>query len=294
MQETTALPDDGRAEVRVMSADKEAAELVWERAASALGYAAAPRRRSTRSGGGVRLYGVMDAPERALPGQRDGAESSTAHLMAGERITVDEIAVQCSAVAVWLDQLARAAETPETPVELEHDIDSLRQEARTLRERAERLSTVARILEGDLPLAAKFVRGDAWGAAALDTDREDFGGPAIIPTANQLLHLAGAAAYASETLTYPEGMAGVPSSLLLSWESKTAQERRRRERASAIAEEVLRIECEPCGAGRGDQCRTKTGRVAEQVHRSRRREAEANVDARIGWVGDNPVTVEAG
>lgn len=285
------LPVDGRAEIRIMSADREAASLIWEKTAAALGYTADPRRRSTRTGGGVRLYAVVDAPEKALPGQRDTAEDSTDHLMDGPRITVDELAVHVSSVAVLLTQLARAAETPATPVELEDDINALRQEASRLRERAERLSNVARIIDGDMPLAATFARGERWGAAALDTDREDYGGPAIIPTANQLLHLAGSAGYASEKLTYPEGMKGVPASVLKSWESKTTQERRARERAAAIAKEERRIECESCGAGGGEACRTKTGRLAEQAHTSRRREAQANVDARIGWVGENPVDV---
>lgn len=289
---TRPLPDDGRAEIRIMSADPEAARSVWEKTATALGHHGAPRKRPTRDGDGVRLYAVVDAPERPLPGQRDADDASTGHLMAGPRITVDELAVHCSAAAVWLDQLARAAETPDTPVELADDIEAMRREAGHLRDRATRLHQVARIIDGDVPLAAAFSRGgDTWGAAALDTDREDFGGPAIIPTANQLLHLAQNAPYAGNTLTYPQGMAGVPGSLLKSWESKTAQQRRAGERAAAIRQEILRIECERCGAGSGEPCRTKNGRAAEQAHTPRQREAEANVDVRIGWVGENPVAV---
>lgn len=294
MTDTTnsrALPDDGRAEIRIMSADAQAAQTVWDKTAAALGYTAAPRRLPTRTADGVRLYAVVDAPDRPLPGQASAAEDSTAHLMAGERITVEELAVHCSAAAVWLAQLARAAETPATAVELEEDINALRQDAARLRQRAERLSKLAQIIDGDLPLAATFPRGDAWGAAAMDADRDDYGGPAVIPTANQLLHLAGTSAYATTTTTYPAGMAGVPASLLTSWESKTAQERRRLERARAIGEETLRIGCERCGAGSGEHCRTSTGRFAEQAHSSRQREAQANVDARIGWIGDNPVDV---
>ncbi|MFC8676706.1 hypothetical protein ACFUEN_28975 [Streptomyces griseorubiginosus] len=285
-----ALPDDGQAEIRITSADPEAAQLVWEKAAAALGYPGRPRRRVV--GDGTELAAVVDAPDRPLPGQETAADTDTGHLMAGPRITVDELAVHCSAAAVWLDQLARAAETPDTPVELADDIDSLRREATTLRDRAKRLHQVARIIDGDVPLATAFAHGrDQWGNAALDTDREDFGGPAIIPTANQLLHLAQSARYATSTCTYPEGMDGVPGSLLKSWESKKAQERRAGERLAAIAKEVLRIECERCGAGSGDHCRTSTNRVAEQAHTARQREAEANVDARIGWVGENPVAV---
>ncbi|MFJ4787588.1 hypothetical protein [Streptomyces sp. NPDC088794] len=288
----TVLPDDGQVEVRITSADPDATEMVWKRAMAALGHTARPITRPTREKGGVRLYGIVTAPERPLPGQQDAAEDSNAHLMAGPRITVDELAVHCSAAAVWLDQLARAAETPATPVELADDIDSLRREARSLRERADRLHKVARIIEGDIPLATGFKdAGDGWGAAALNTDREDYGGPAVIPTANQLLHLASIAPYSDSTLTYPQGMDGVPNSLLLSWESKTAQQRRAQERDAAVAQEVLRIACERCSAGSGEPCRTKNGRAAEQAHTSRQREAEANVDARIGWLGENPVAV---
>jgi hypothetical protein len=287
---TRPLPDDGQAEIIVLSADRDAAQLVWEKTATALGYHGSPRRRLTRDGG-EQFSAVVDAPERPLPGQQYATEDSTSHLMAGPRITVDELAVHCSAAAVWIDQLARAAETPDTPVELADDIETMRREARTLRDRAERLHKVARIIEGDIPLATGFLRGDGWGAAALNTGRPDFGGPAIIPTANQLLLLADTAKHSDSTLTYPQGMNGVPASLLKSWESKTAQERRAREREAAIAQEVLRLECERCEAGSGEPCRTKTGRAAEQAHTPRQREAEANVDARIGWIGDNPVAV---
>ncbi|MDT0435634.1 MULTISPECIES: zinc finger domain-containing protein [Streptomyces] len=239
----------------------------------------------------MRIHAIVDAPDRPLPGQQDTSDASTDHLSAGDRITLDELAVHCSAAAVWLDQLARAAETPDTPVELADDIDCLRREATTLRDRAGRLQRIARIIDGDVPLATGFAAGDRWGAAAMNTDRETYGGPAIIPTANQLLLLARDASYAENTVTYPEGMAGVRKSLLLSWESKTAQERRRRERDAAVQEEELRIECESCDAGAQQRCRTKTGRLAELTHKVRRRTAEANVDARIGWVGDNPVAV---
>ncbi|MCX5286237.1 hypothetical protein [Streptomyces sp. NBC_00198] len=289
--DSRALPDDGRAEIRIMSADADAADRIWEKTATALGYAGQPRRRDTRESHGVRLYAVVEAPDRPLPGQVDAAETSISHLSAGPRITVDELAVHCSAAAVWLSQLARAAETPDTPVELADDIEAMRREASTLRDRAKRLHSVARIIEGDVPLATGFQRGDGWGAAALDTDRDDYGGPAVIPTANQLLLLADSARYSDTTVTYPSGMAGVPNSLLKSWESKTAQQRRAAERAAAIAKEVLRIACERCGATEGEHCRTNTGRAAEQAHTSRQRDAEANVDVRIGWIGDNPVAV---
>jgi hypothetical protein len=87
-------------------------------------------------------------------------------------------------------------------------------------------------------------------------------------------------------------MKGVPRSILLSWESKAAYDRRRRERNAAVAKEVLLIDCERCQAGPGEQCRTANGWVADQPHRARQKEAEARVDARLGYLGDNPVAVE--
>lgn len=75
------------------------------------------------------------------------------------------------------------------------------------------------------------------------------------------------------------------------WESKEAQARRRRERDAAVAPEVLLILCESCAAGEGEHCRTKNGRVSEKPHVVRQREAEATVDARLGYLGDNPVAV---
>jgi len=48
-------------------------------------------------------------PETGRAQQDSTDPAATAHLHDGERITMDEIAVQLSAVAVWLRQLARAA-----------------------------------------------------------------------------------------------------------------------------------------------------------------------------------------
>jgi hypothetical protein len=222
--------------------------------------------------------------------QETPAETDTAHLRAGDRITLDELAVHLSAVDVRLRQLARAAEDPDTPVELEPTIDSLRHLAGQVQELGDRMGHLARIVEGDVPLAAQLgVQRDPWGAAALDTDREDFGGPAVIPTQWQLIRLAQDAG--DDATTYPAAMADVPRSVLLSWESKAAGARRRRERDAEVRAETLRIPCERCQAASGEQCRTSSGWTAEQAHTGRRREAEARVDARLGYVGDNPVAV---
>ncbi|MGC0211971.1 zinc finger domain-containing protein [Streptomyces levis] len=75
------------------------------------------------------------------------------------------------------------------------------------------------------------------------------------------------------------------------WESEAASARRRRERDAAVAVEVLRTQCKTCGAGDGEQCRTKKGWVAEQPHVSRQREAEATVNARLGYLDPNRVAV---
>jgi hypothetical protein len=215
----------------------------------------------------------------------------TAHLREGARITLDELAVHLSALALRCRQLARAAEDPETRVELEPTIDSLDSHARGLQELGERMAHLARIVDGEVPLARTFKPGgDPWGAAALNSNREAYGGPAVIPTQWQLLHLAGHDGK-EETTTYPEAMADVPRSILLSWESKAASDRRRRERDMAIAREARAIPCEKCGAKKGQACKTASGWEADAPHAARRREAEARVDARLGDIGDQPVAV---
>ncbi|MER7937891.1 MULTISPECIES: hypothetical protein [unclassified Streptomyces] len=216
-------------------------------------------------------------------------------VQSGRRITLDELAVGLSAVRLMLRKLARAAETPDTPVELSDTIKGLRHLAENVREHADRAGFLARVVEGDVPLAKTFKGegSDPWGKAARGTDREDFGGPAIIPTQWQLIHLAQQAKWAlaqegeADTTTYPEAMDGVGRG----WESKEAQARRRRERDAEVAREVLLVVCEKCAAGEGEQCRTNSGRVAEKAHVPRQREAEATVDARLGILGDNPVAV---
>ncbi|MFG3043560.1 hypothetical protein ACGFZR_01355 [Streptomyces sp. NPDC048241] len=86
-------------------------------------------------------------------------------------------------------------------------------------------------------------------------------------------------------------MAGMPQSVLLSWESKATGARRERERNAEVEVEVLTIDCARCGAGDGDQCMAKSGWAAERPHAARLREAQARVDARLGCLGSNPVAV---
>lgn len=219
-------------------------------------------------------------------------EADTNGLMAGRQIALDEAAAWLSATELRLRQLARALETPAAPVELEPTIESLRSESRTLRDLAERMHFLARVTDGDVPLAKVFRdTGDPWGVAARDSDRKAYGGPAIVPTQWQLIKLARDAERAEtrgvETTTFPEAMKGIG----IGWESKVAAARRRRERDAEVAKEVLRKTCQTCEAGDGEQCRTKNGWPAEQPHVGRQREAEAEVDARLGYLGDNPVAV---
>ncbi|WP_435059556.1 zinc finger domain-containing protein [Streptomyces sp. bgisy060] len=218
------------------------------------------------------------------------AETDTSAVMAGRHITLDELATELSAIELRLRQLARAAEVPASPVELADVIDSLRSTASTVRETGDRMGLLARIVDGDVPLATRFRDSDdPWGVAARGTDRPGFGGPAIVPTVWQLLKLAQDAKRpgGSETTTYPEAMDGIG----IGWESKAASARRRRERDAAVAVEVLRLPCEKCEAGEGEQCKTKTGWPADRAHVGRQRQAEANVDERLGTLGDNPVAV---
>ncbi|MFE4056697.1 hypothetical protein ACFXP3_10435 [Streptomyces sp. NPDC059096] len=107
-------------------------------------------------------------------------ETDTAHLMAGAHITFDELATELSAIELRLRQLARAAEVPATPVELADVIDSLRSTASSVRENGERMGLLARIVDGEVPLVTTFPTGDPWGVAARASDRQDFGGPAIV------------------------------------------------------------------------------------------------------------------
>ncbi|MEW1657919.1 hypothetical protein [Streptomyces sp. NPDC093707] len=217
------------------------------------------------------------------------AETDISAVMAGRLITLDELATELSAIELRLRQLARAAEVPASPVELADVIDSLRSTASNVRETGDRMGLLARIIDGDVPLSPRFRDSDdPWGVAARGTDRQGWGGPAIVPTVWQLLKLAqDAERPGGETTTYPEAMEGIG----IGWESRAASARRRRERDAAVAREVLTLTCEKCGATDGEQCKTKTGWAADKAHVGRQRQAEANVDERLGTLGDNPVAV---
>ncbi|MFB8441245.1 hypothetical protein ACFC7A_19585 [Streptomyces niveus] len=167
----------------------------------------------------------------------------------------------------------------------------MRSSASAVRENGERMGLLARIVDGEVPLATALPGGDPWGVAARGSDRRDYGGPAIVPTVWQLLRLAQDAkrvgAGGKETTTYPEAMDGIG----IGWESKAATARRRRERDAAVAVEVLRLTCEKCGANDGQQCKTRNGWAADSAHVGRQRQAETHVDERLGFLGENPVAV---
>ncbi|MFG3132973.1 hypothetical protein ACGFZU_35395 [Streptomyces tendae] len=216
-------------------------------------------------------------------------EADTEGLMAGRRITFDEAAAWLSATELRLRQVARALETPAAPVELETTINELRSGAQRIRDTAKQMLFLARVTDGEVPLTKVFQgTEDPWGVAARDSDRKAYGGPAIIPTQWQLTKLAkDAEKPGAETTTFPEAMEEIG----IGWESKVAAVRRRVERDAAVAKEVLQTPCKTCQAGLGEQCRTKNGWPAEQPHVGRLREAEATVDARLGYLDVNPVHV---
>ncbi|MER8103268.1 hypothetical protein [Kitasatospora sp. NPDC094016] len=229
--------------------------------------------------------------------------ADTAHLRAGRRITLEEIAGHVSSAAVLLRQIAYAAETPDAPVELADLIEDLRRTAKTLDGDAATAQRLAAITAGDLPLATRFDDGRAWGAAARQEENPapspNTYPPAVVPTYKQLLLLAHrgrqvpddhpmARWLRTETTTFPAGMDGVHFV-----ESRAAAERRAVEREAAIRAEVLLVACDnsTCGQGEGQPCRTSTGRLTEQPHKGRLAEATRRVDERLDTLGPNiPVT----
>ena len=204
--------------------------------------------------------------------QQDSTDpAATAHLRARERITMDEIAVQLSALAVWLRQLARAAETPAVPVEMADWIASWQRTAKDLDHYVEQVGTVAEAVEGDAPLATAFLGGKPWGVEAVGQPRDEFGPAPVVLTVNQVWHLRHQAQMHPEgpTVTYRERIGPVEG-----FESKHAAERRAAERAKALREATLATACPRCEAAPGASCRTNTGRLSEVFHKPRIAAAE--------------------
>ncbi|MFI8085991.1 hypothetical protein ACIF6L_35015 [Kitasatospora sp. NPDC086009] len=239
----------------------------------------------------------MPADPTTTAAQTSTDPADTAHLRAGRRITLEEIAGHMSSAAVLLRQLGRAAETPAVPVELADLIDTLNRSADEIAREAGTVQRLAAAADGDLPLAATFDDGRRWGAAAREEVRDTTGRqaypPAVVPTYKQLIMLAqrGRTVPADhpmhrwsqvETTTFPEAMDGVHFV-----ESKVAAGRRAAEREKAIRVEVLAIECgnDTCGQDAGAPCRTSTGRLTEQPHKARLAEATRRVDERLDTLG---------
>lgn len=293
-----APPLPGVADVRIRAADEVTAGKV--QAAIAAAWAT--------SGGSVyedgRRYVQVDTRTPAPPRAEGGAVSAqgvdpahTAHLRAGRRITAEEIALHVSAAAVLLLQVARAAETPAEAVEYAGVIEQLNETGRRLAEHGEKLSKVADITADRVPLAVDFggYRCDPWGLDAVASDRQDYGGPATIPSVDQLLLLADLASGARKdfrdepvpTRTWSQGMDQVPGRA--AFESRAAFRRREAERNAAVAARTLELPCERCDAGPGQHCTTTTGRTAEQPHRNRAAEAARQVDDELNTLGAHPL-----
>jgi len=197
--------------------------------------------------------------------------AATAHLRAGERITMEEIAVQLSALAVWLRQLARAAETPAVPVEMADWIGSWQRTAKDLDHYVEQVGAVAEAVEGEAPLASVFLGGKPWGVEAAGQPRDEFGPAPVVLTVNQVWHLRHQAQMYPDqpTVTYREHIGPVAG-----FESKHAAERRAAEHAKALREATLATACPRCQAAPGTSCRTNTGRLSEVFHKPRTAAAE--------------------
>lgn len=225
----------------------------------------------------------------------------TGHLHAGERITLDELAVHLNAAAVWLRQLAIAAETPDVPVDLGKNLcDDLDSMARRLEEGGQHVGELDEVIASRAPLAPTLPDGALWGARAVDSDTSQRRMPVVVPTMWQVLGLARwhqetralvglparperqrtASSAAPDGIAYLDGIADVPG--LENWEAPRAAERRARERAALIQVQARQEHCKTCRAEPSDLCRTRPGRGAETFHRPRIIAATKVVDKQDG------------
>jgi hypothetical protein len=204
--------------------------------------------------------------------------SDTGHLAGAQRITLDEVAVHLSAAAVWLRQVARAAETPQPPVELADLIASLSSTADQLDRHSAQMTGLHTVITDEVLLSTEFLGGKPWGAAVANAAPDRYGPPPTILTPAQIDHLRQQARWNPDapTTNYLAGISGVPG--LDRFESKTAHARRAIERERAITAAALTVPCPTCQAEPGNGCRTKTGRLAETRHAARTKHATELID----------------
>ena len=249
-----------------------------------------------RAAASVEAFAVTEAEQASTD------PAATEHLRAGDRITLDELAVHLNAASVWLRQLAMAGETPDVPVDLGanlcNEVDHM---AQRLEEAGQKVAELNTVIAGRSPLAPTLPDGAPWGSRALDpSNAVTSRAPVVIPTMYQVLGLARwhqetralvmppprperqrtASPAAPDGIAYLDGIADVPG--LDGWESPRAAERRARERAAAIQVRARQEPCATCDAAPGDYCRTKTNRVAETFHRPRITAATKAVDEQDG------------
>lgn len=248
------------------------------------GYGPGASRIEVQDGRACQVYARLMWPEDYPPAPRHQASTDpayTAHLRAGERITLPELATEISAAAAWLRQIAIAAETPDIPVELGEMCESLDQTATDLAAKATYLADVDRIITDRVPLNPFFGGREPWGLRAHGSDREQFGKRlSTVLTHWQIRHLAQKDMPWRDDepgIPYLDGIEGLPG--LEAWESTRAERRRAAEREAAIRGLTRLTVCPTCEAGSRQDCRTKTGRLAEQFHRPRIAAATTEYDA---------------
>lgn len=209
------------------------------------------------------------------------------HLFNGPRISLDELAVQLNAAAVWLRDLAIAAERPDVPVELG---DNVCQRLASLGDELARLGTdvaeTDQIISEDRPLKPFLsMHGcEPWGSRAHAEDPAVWGKRlSTVLSMRQILMLARQDEEPWRNnepgISYLDGIKDLPG--IEEWVSKRAADRLARVRDAAIQAQAKQERCTTCEAVAGTWCRTKNGRVAESFHRPRLKAATTIVDEHL-------------
>jgi hypothetical protein len=211
-------------------------------------------------------------------------DPQTTHLFHGDRITLDELAVHLNAAAVWLRDLAIAAEKPAIPVELG---DNLCERLTTLSDELARLgkdvAETDTIISEHRPLKPylSMHKREPWGYRAHGEDPATWGKRlSTVLSMRQILMLAREDPEPwgnhEPGISYREGIKDLPG--IEEWVSKRAADRMARARTAAIQTQAHRERCDTCQAPAGTSCRTKNGHVAESFHQPRLKAATAVVD----------------